>query len=326
MAWNIVPGPIQATRLVATGVKAARATGGVAKTGAATQSAVKSAAGVSKSGGTVGVPIKPIIKLVTGAGKTVGKTKTTTKTVAPVVKATKPVSQGGVGARVKGTPVGKQFGPKRPTAAQLQQGLQQVAARNAARTKNLHGKGGLVASKGAITVTAVAGAGTLLALPASKMSKTSGTSTRQKYSSMKPGAEKVRTGPGKSYVGSTVGARPTGTPMSNRSATSGTVSAAIKQGRAQGPTKSQPTKTQPSQRKGDSSRKSTGGGQSRRTKMVAERLRLAEDAARSGNVVAAANYAKAAANIQKKGQGSAKSMKRVQRVARTYSRAAKGSE
>jgi hypothetical protein len=56
--------------------------------------------------------------------------------------------------------------------------------------------------------------------------------------------------------------------------------------------------------------------------MVKERLRLAEDAARSGNVAAAANYAAAARDIQRKGKGSAKSMKRVTRVAGAYSKAA----
>jgi len=78
--------------------------------------------------------------------------------------------------------------------------------------------------------------------------------------------------------------------------------------------------------------KATSGGQgglvrkpgtSVRTAAVQKRLGLAAEEAAKGNLAAAAAYANAALNIQKKGKGSAASMKKVQKTAAAYAKAAK---
>jgi hypothetical protein len=57
---------------------------------------------------------------------------------------------------------------------------------------------------------------------------------------------------------------------------------------------------------------------------VQKRLKLAEEAAKAGNYAAARNYAKAAANIQKRGTGGKASQKRVANVAKQYAKLAQG--
>lgn len=144
---------------------------------------------------------------------------------------------------------------------------------------------------------------------------TSSAGPRQKYSSMKPGAEKVRTGPGGAYVGSGMGAK--ARPKTGGSYVGSTVG---------GNTGSRKAPSTPS-------RPATGGGQPRQTgpskkrvqarrAAITDLLKRAEDAAAAGNIQAAANFSAAALNRQKAGQGSAASMQRMKKVARTYSKTA----
>lgn len=67
---------------------------------------------------------------------------------------------------------------------------------------------------------------------------------------------------------------------------------------------------------------SKGSGTSKRTRMVQTRLKRAQARAAVGDVQGAANFAAAALKLQQGGKGSAKSLKRVERVAGSYSKAA----
>lgn len=98
------------------------------------------------------------------------------------------------------------------------------------------------------------------------------------------------------------------------------------------PTSNAPTTERKKPTKPGGNGKATiGGGQvpgrrpgtSVRTYAVQKRLGDAAEAAAAGNFAAAAAYANAALNIQKKGKGSAASMKKVQKVAAAYAKAAK---
>jgi len=169
------------------------------------------------------------------------------------------------------------------------------------------------ASKGNYRVAGgAAAAGGLMAIGAANAR---GRTTRQAYSGMKPGAEKVRTGPGGAYVGSGMGAK--ARPKTGGSYVGSTVG---------GNTGSRKAPSTPSSSGG-------GGGKPRQTgpskKQVQARraaitdlLSKAEAAAAAGNIQAAANFSAAALNRQKAGQGSAASMQRMKKVARTYSKAA----
>lgn len=98
-------------------------------------------------------------------------------------------------------------------------------------------------------------------------------------------------------------------------------------------TPSTPTVEKPKTTKkpGGGTKTTIGGGQvpgrrpgtSVRTAAVQKRLSLAAEEAAKGNSAAAAAYANAALNIQKKGKGSAASMKKVQKAAAAYAKAAK---
>lgn len=157
-----------------------------------------------------------------------------------------------------------------------------------------------------------AAAGGLMAIGAAT---TRGGSTRQKYSGMKPGAEKVRTGPGGAYVGSGMGAK--ARPKTDGNYVGSTVG---------GNTGSRNPSSTPTPTARAAQRQRSGAVKSKpkikRTALVKQRLRLAEERAARGDVAGAAAYANAALNIQKKGKGTAQSMRRVQRVATTYQQAA----
>lgn len=162
---------------------------------------------------------------------------------------------------------------------------------------------------------AAAGAGGILAASAADRR---GRSTRQSYSGMKVGAEKVRTGPNGAYVGSGMGAK--ARPKTGGGAYVGST--------VGGNTGSRKTPAAPSGPSGGG-----GGGKPRqagpskkqvqaRRAAITELLKNAETAAAAGNIQAAANFSAAALNRQKAGKGSAASMKRVTKVAQAYSTAA----
>lgn len=144
-------------------------------------------------------------------------------------------------------------------------------------------------------------------------------SSQRSYSSMKPGAAKTRTGKGGAIVGSTVGGgtqkkTPTGGAQYIGSTVGGN-----RGGRTTPATQPKPKTSQ--------SRTTTGSAtktnpRSNRTALVKERLRLAEERAARGDVAGAAAFANAALTIQKKGKGTAQSMRRVEKVATTYQQAA----
>lgn len=81
-------------------------------------------------------------------------------------------------------------------------------------------------------------------------------------------------------------------------------------------------KPKPSPGSGGGAGRPRGGGTSKRTRMVQQRLRLAEQRAARGDVQGAANYAAAALTLQRGGRGTAKSTKRVAKVAGSYSKKA----
>ena len=161
---------------------------------------------------------------------------------------------------------------------------------------------------------AAATAGGLMAIGAAT---TRSGSTRQKYSGMKPGAEKVRTGPGGAYVGSGMGAK--ARPKTGGSYVGSTVG---------GNTGGRQTKpSTPSSGGGGGSRRTAPKGPSKqrvqaRRAAITDLLGKAEAAAAAGNIQAAANYSAAALNRQKAGQGTKASMRRVTKVAGAYSTAA----
>jgi len=152
----------------------------------------------------------------------------------------------------------------------------------------------------------------------SRIPTSSAAAPRQKYSGMKPGAEKVRTGPGGAYVGSGMGAK--ARPQTGGGAYVGST--------VGGNTGGRKTPSAPSGPSGGG-----GGGRPRqagpskkqvqaRRAAITELLKNAEEAAAAGNIQAAANFSAAALNRQRAGKGSAASMKRVTKVARAYSTAA----
>lgn len=176
------------------------------------------------------------------------------------------------------------------------------------------GKG--VASPRLSTKRKVAGAAVATGAAAYGLSRipTSSAAPRQKYSGMKPGAEKVRTGPGGAYVGSGMGAK--ARPKTDGSYVGSTVG---------GNTGSRKAPSTPSSGGGGGQPRQAGPSKKRvqaRRAAITDLLKRAEDAAAAGNIQAAANFSAAALNRQKAGQGSAASMQRVKKVARTYSKAA----
>lgn len=145
--------------------------------------------------------------------------------------------------------------------------------------------------------------------------------TNRSYSSMKPGSEKVRSGPKGAIVGSSVGGgsqrkTPTGGAPYIGSTVGGNT------GRRQTPS----TPAKPSAPSGDGKRNRSGAkavkAAPNRTAMVKKRLQLAEQRAARGDVAGAAAYANAALAIQRKGKGTAASMRRVENVASAYSQKA----
>lgn len=168
-----------------------------------------------------------------------------------------------------------------------------------------------------ITVGATAGAVGLYY--AGRSTGSAGASPRPKYSTMKPGSEKVRTGPKGSYVGSGLGAKPR--PKTDGAYVGSTVGGnnGSRQKPAAPVTKPSSPSTRPQQRKAAGPSKKQI--QARRAG-IADLLQKAQTAAASGDTAGAANFSAAALARQKAGKGSKASMARVQNVARTYSKAA----
>lgn len=179
------------------------------------------------------------------------------------------------------------------------------------------GKG--VASPRLSTKRKVAGAAVATGAAAYGLSRipTSSAAPRQKYSGMKPGAERVRTGPGGAYVGSGMGAK--ARPQTGGSYVGSTV------GGNTGSRKAPSTPSRPSTGGGSGQPRQAGPSKKQvqaRRAAITDLLSKAEAAAAAGNTAAAANFSAAALNRQKAGQGSAASMQRMKKVARTYSKAA----
>lgn len=146
--------------------------------------------------------------------------------------------------------------------------------------------------------------------------------TNRSYSSMKPGSERVRTGPKGTIVGSTVGGGAKKKTPTGGASYVGTTVGGNRGGRTTPPT--QPKPSTPSSQSQRTRSSATKGGPSKinRTAMVQERLRKAEKRAARGDVVGAAAFANAALAIQRKGKGTTASMRRVENVANTYSQKA----
>lgn len=167
-----------------------------------------------------------------------------------------------------------------------------------------------------IAVGATAGAAGLYYVGRSTGS--AGAASRQKYSSMKPGSQNVRTGPKGAYVGSGLGAKPR--PKTDGAYVGSTVGGNTgSRQKSSTPANPSAPSNRPQQRK--------AAGQSKkqiqaRRAGIADLLQKAQTAAASGDTAGAANYSAAALARQKAGKGSKASMRRVQNVARTYSKAA----
>lgn len=178
------------------------------------------------------------------------------------------------------------------------------------------------------------------------MSYTESVLRRSRKSAAREATQRSYTPPKKSFpkisrATQTPSAQPGVEAARRRGAVSGSVTSARTAGKTAGPAKSLPKQMQsygaprPTSKPRSSGKggkaASTGGGQvpgrrpgtSARTALVQKRLALAAEEAAKGNTAAAAAYANAAVNIQKKGKGSAASMKKVQKAAAAYAKAAK---
>lgn len=152
----------------------------------------------------------------------------------------------------------------------------------------------------------------------SRIPTSSAAAPRQKYSGMKAGAEKVRTGPGGAYVGSGMGAKA-------RPKTGGGAYVGSTVGGNTGSRKTPAAPSGPSGGGGGGRPRQAGASKKQvqaRRAAITDLLKSAEEAAAAGNIQAAANFSAAALNRQRAGKGSAASMKRVTKVARAYSTAA----